>query len=390
MKYQLIFFVLLAIVTISPALAQETSSVFLNKSVSQTEIEWSDEITVKVLVFGVGDKQISDIKVADAIPFGFKLVSNDGIKTENEFVVFQIDSMQPGEQKEFSYKIKPIDGIKGEKSVDTNLPRASATYVIEGITHNKESNAVQITIEQSENWWEENTVAAVTLLITLAFGFGTLGTEIHNQNSNFGKKKDQKPVEKQKQGQGQQVLTSQGTPVKKEDTKKDKPATDNENTTYPRLIGGVAGVIVLASFEGLSSLFANGQLQPTVQNMVVLIATCLAAGFTPIAVIDKMTSKFKAEAKSAKDEKEVVEELKTKVEKENEEIETENKKIETQNKELKKKEKEKTEGRDATLKSNKQLELDNKALEDAFLQLKTENDELKNKLGQLKPKKGKK
>src|SRR3989338_9865066 len=124
---------------LSMIFAQEETSIFIHKSASQSNIDWSDEVEIKITVFSVESKQISDIKIKDTIPFGFKLISTNGITMEEEHLVFRVDDLQLGKEKEFSYKIKPIEGIKGEKSIDTNLPRAKVSYIVENIRYDKES-----------------------------------------------------------------------------------------------------------------------------------------------------------------------------------------------------------------------------------------------------------
>ncbi|GEM_PF-4984056 len=369
--------IILAILTVtvmSTAFAQEeSSSIFIYKSSSQSIIDWSDEIEIKITAFSLGSNQISDIKIRDTIPFGFKLISTNGITMEDGYLVFRVDDLQPEKEKEFLYKIKPVDGIKGEKPIDTTLPRAKVSYLVENIRYDKESNSLQVTVKESKQWWQENIAATVALLVIISFGFGTFGTMIHNQNLNFAKKKEQDSTKPKEISKTPVQPTNQPTTDEQQSGDSNK-----EKTTYPPLIGGVAGIIVLASFEGLSSLFANGQLQPTVQNMVVLIATSLAAGFTPVAVIDKMTSKFKTEAESAKDQKNAVEKLKDEIEKQNKEIEAKNEKIKAINTQLEKNAEERGINRDAVLKSNQQLLVENEDLKKQIFQLLSEKGGKKN------------
>lgn len=381
--------VFLVITEMSAAFAQEESSIFIYKSISETNIGWSDEVEIKIIISNIGNKQISDVKITDTIPFGFKLIPTNGVAMENEYLVFHADDLQQVKEKEFSYKIKPIEGMKGEKSISTNLPRAKVSYVTENITYTKESNSLQITLKQSNEWWQENIATTVALLIAISFGFGAFGTVIHNQNLNFAKKNENisKPNEKE-------VSKAAVSSSKQENQTKEQNLDDKtEKSNYPPLIGGVAGIVVLASFEGLSSLFANGQLQPTVQNMIVLIATSLASGFTPVAVIDKMTSKFKTEAESAKEQKNLLEqrnneikEQKKGIEAKNKEIEDKNKEIEDKsreiqanNEELKRKETDKTINRDELLTTIHQLNTDLDIMRKSLFQLKKENDDLKKK-----------
>lgn len=367
MKFIIIIFAFLIFFGISSEIFNDDvhASAFIYKSITHSVLNWSDEVEINVTIFNTNSRTISDVMVSDTVPLGFTSTSTTGIVTDSERLVFRVDTMQPGEEKKFSYKIKPLEGIKSDNSIDVNLPRATMTYSIEDLNLNEESNLIKITIQESKQWWEENIVPTVALLIVISFGFGTFGTVIHNQNQNLIKK--DKENTKQDTGANSTPISTATGKTKEKDQQSEK--TETEKTQYHPLLGGVAGIVVLASFEGLSSLFANGQLQPSVQNIVVLIATSLAAGFTPIAVIDKMTSKFKVDAQNAQTQNKLLEDSNKTIKENAERIETDKKIIANDNKELQSKVNEKNTG----------VSLGKTIIE----QLQAENEELKMQISEI-------
>lgn len=85
-----------------------------------------------------------------------------------------------------------------------------------------------------------------------------------------------------------------------------KPVTINvrKSLAYDLLVGGVAGIITLASLEALSAIFVDKGLDITVKTVVTLIVTCLAAGFVPTKIIENYTktlTKEKEEAEKQRD-----------------------------------------------------------------------------------------
>ena len=130
----------------------------------------------------------------------------------------------------------------------------------------------------------------------MSFVSGFSGTYIHNKNaeSEAGQTQTNQPATPQPPGQGQQGVGG-GQGAASQPTSKQK----GEAVIYNPLIGGAAGLIVLTSFEALSVLFSNGQMVLNAYNVILLIGTCLAAGFAPMEVIDNATAKLRGEKTKA-------------------------------------------------------------------------------------------
>ncbi|KAF6245115.1 hypothetical protein [Nitrosopumilus sp. b2] len=251
----LLFFMIL------PVTYAEQPAISIYKDMSSERFDWSETTTITITISNVGMQEIKDILIQDKINPVFEIKNNpDGFSLQEDALTLEIESIKAGESKKFSYQITGKNGIESKANVEFTIPSAKIIFSDQTF---QISNKINVIISP---WWHNNMVPTVTILLLLAFTGGTIGTSIHNLN-----------------------------------TKREKINSNDENAIkkaygYHPLLGGIAGIVVLGSFEGLSVLFADSQLQPTVQNIIVLVTTCLIAGFAPMDIINRATKQWKNEA----------------------------------------------------------------------------------------------
>jgi hypothetical protein len=348
----LLLIVAISLISIQNVNAQEEKPILvIHKAISDSNFSWSEKVEVSLTVMNIGTADVKGGSIVDYLPAGFVAESSQQFALTADKLTANIDEIKFGGEFTVTYKLSAEKSISSNEPVTIHLPRAEIHYTdgTSGETNSK-SNQLTITVNPTDISWTE--IAGMTFLfIVVSFGVGTLGTAIHNANiekesENEGKKNNES--QNTRQAATTQATTTQPTPIGTpahtppnplKGERDGKTITDDKTTShgkkkYSIFIGGTAGIFVLASFEGLSALFSNGALQSTVQNWVVLVATCLAAGFTPVAVIDKMTSKFKTEAEDAKKQKALLEDLNKEIKEKKAEIEKQNEIINNKNKEL--------------------------------------------------------
>lgn len=299
------------------------SNVFVHKDISDTKFSWSEDVIITITIINIGSSNVTDLSIVDDIPLGFIAKLKDDGEIKNGRVVFShTQAIKPGDEKSFSYILSAVKGMTSKDALVTLIPSAEITYVKSSNPTTVKTNQIEVTISSDDDFWNENIAVTVALLVTIAFVSGLSGTKIHNLNVQMAAKKD-KPdptIKPNTDSSPVKVLEKDKSATDNENKEKDKNVIDDENkekeerSEFHVLMGGAAGIIILASFEGLSSLFSGEQLQFTVQNVIVLIATTLAAGFAPAAVIDRMTSKLKTEKTSAEKIVKVVETANTNLE----------------------------------------------------------------------------
>jgi len=291
--------------------AQEENPILvIHKVISHSTFTWSDQVDITITISNVGSKAANNIHIIDYIPVGFKVESKEGLTTEADKVMASTDEIKPEGEYQISYNLSAQGGINSKEAVVLILPQAEVRYSDEsGNETSRKSNQITATVKSAvlSSGWEIGQIT--TIFIVIAFGFGSLGTAIHNTSIPSKKSTEQSTsTQKKPTGTSSQTKTISpiGTPAHVSSTTKPKqqetttPSQQQETTTtsqeqettktsdkikYSPLIGGAAGVFVLASFEGLSVLFSDGALQITEQNMIVLIATCLAGGFAPMEIV---------------------------------------------------------------------------------------------------------
>lgn len=262
----IIFLLIVLFAGILPTVYAE-SALSIYKDISTEKFDWSQTVIITITVSNVGKEEAKNISIQDEINPIFEIKDiKEEFAIQNNIITAKIDSIKAGESKAYSYEIKGKKGIGSQTDLQFTIPPAKITYFDGNSDVKQNSNELKIIISP---WWHNNILATVTILLLVAFAGGTIGTGIHNLNTEREKIRDQENGIKRTYG-------------------------------YHPLLGGIAGLIVLGSFEGLSVLFADSQLQPTVQNIIVLVTTCLAAGFAPMDIINRATKQWKNEAEVQK------------------------------------------------------------------------------------------
>jgi len=248
--------------------AQEDKPILIiNKIVDRSTFTWLDKIEIKITVSNEGSITSSNVLIIDYVPTGFIAEPKQGVTIESDKVTTIIDEIKSGKDTTVSYTLKAIDGMGSKSPITFQLPRAEVHYFASENEIIKKSNQLTVTIQSTTTWWDLGIVAS---LIVISFGFGSFGATINWLNADAKIKKQRKD--------------------------------NKEKIGYYTLLGGAAGVIVLAGFEGLSMLFSEGQLKLNIVNIITLIGTCFAAGFAPMAVIDRATKQWRSELETTKTE----------------------------------------------------------------------------------------
>jgi uncharacterized repeat protein (TIGR01451 family) len=247
----------------------------VSKFISQTNFSWTDQVSITLTVTNEGDKVATNIILFDYIPSGFNVNSGEMSVTGDDILSRNITKLEPNKSSSTTYTINGKEGTGGR--MDITLRPAEVNYSDgTGNIITKGSNPLRVSVQSTENSY--NFAVTAFLLILVSFFFGGLGAYVHLVNMSKTQKSEQ----------------------------------EGRKAEHYFLLGGVAGVVVLATFEGLSQLFSNQELRLTTQNLVVLIGTCFAAGFAPMDIINKATERWKKEASEAENEKEKAENEKEK------------------------------------------------------------------------------
>jgi uncharacterized repeat protein (TIGR01451 family) len=234
------------------------------KEISNNNFTWNDEVKITIQVTNEGNGTANNIIVTDYYPAVFDVLSNRTITANQYTITFNKTIMKAGETYAVSYSIVGKQGTEGNTQM-TLLPAEVKYMDAAGNTHFKKSDEVNVTLRSSSTIWPF--VGSTVSLLVLSFVSGASGSAIHRLNMKQAEKED-------------------------------------HSTIGYILLGGVAGVLVLAAFQGLSDLFSNGSLKITSQSqpvLFVLIGTSIAAGFVPQEVIDNATEKYRKKAKAAED-----------------------------------------------------------------------------------------
>lgn len=121
--------------TVTFSSEQPVSAITITKSIPSTDMQEVSSITATITIKNIGSKPITNIKVTDALPSAFKLVSGSLSKT--------IPRLDAGESSTLEYTFEPV----GMGSIA--LPKAIATYGDK--TASSRSIAANIIAKDSDN-----------------------------------------------------------------------------------------------------------------------------------------------------------------------------------------------------------------------------------------------
>jgi len=153
--------------------------------------------------------------------------------------------------------------------VKIQIPPAEVKFADKtGVSFTKKSNPVLIKVKPNHSFSERHLIVNILMLLAVSFALGSFGSVINWLNSD-------KEIKEERENNEIKIW-------------------------HHALLGGAAGVLILASFQGLSVLFSEEQLKITSHTIIVLIAAIFSAGFAPVAIIEKMTRQLKIEKESAK------------------------------------------------------------------------------------------
>jgi uncharacterized repeat protein (TIGR01451 family) len=234
----------------------------IDKDISNDNFSWTDTVQIKISVKNEGNGTAHDIFLTDYYPAGFEILKNQGLFVDENTITYNKTALPAGESYAISYSMSGKEGMSG--NVQISLLPVSVVYSdYAGDQFLAKSDQLKITLHSSLSM--ADTDSRIALLLTIAFLFGGFGALIH-------------------------WLTM---------TAREKKLIEGRTANRHFLLGGMAGVIVLGTLEGLSQLFSNDQFKLLAQNMILLITTCFAAGYVPDYVINKATQKWRDEAGEA-------------------------------------------------------------------------------------------
>ncbi|MBI3640360.1 MAG: hypothetical protein HY223_08610 [Thaumarchaeota archaeon] len=259
----IVIFFMVSLVLSSNADVQKPILV-VEKNISQSKFLWTDTEVITIKIINEGNSIAKEIHLSDQIPSGF-LVVKGNLTTTEDMVNVNLPILDVGDEQTITYSITGKQGMNGNLQIF--LQPAEIVYAdFVGNQYEKKSNHIEIMVESVS--WEGNFVGTIFLLIVVTFAFGYFGSIIRL--------------------------------VTPDSTDKEKKKNDIKiATTVQALLGGAAGIIVLGSFQGLSTLFSGGLFNLNAQTIIVLLSTCFAAGFAPQAVIDKFIQQWKNKASDA-------------------------------------------------------------------------------------------
>ncbi len=236
----------------------------VEKNIGQSKFLWTDTELITIKITNEGNSIAQKIHLSDHIPTGFQAV-NGNLTIVEDMVNANIPVLDVGDEQTITYSITGKQGMNG--NLQSFLQPAEIVYAdLEGNQYEKKSNNVEFTVGFVS--WEGNFVGTIFFLIIVTFTFGYFGSVVHL--------------------------------VTLDSTDKEKMKNLKNTTTIQALLGGAAGIVVLGSFQGLSTLFSGGGLfNLNTQTIIVLLSTCFAAGFAPRAVIDKFVQQWKDKASDA-------------------------------------------------------------------------------------------
>jgi hypothetical protein len=262
---KLIFLVLILYTILSFSMIQYAKTqvsgkplLIINKGISSDKFSWSEFAEIRVLVKNEGNATARNVSIIAFYPPVFDVLNNQGLsKNETTITSALIPTLNPGESHSMVYSVTGKKGVDGPLEV-VLLPAQVSFSDALGTSYLKKSDPLRIAIQANSPILFYELVA----LILISAAFGTLGALVHWLNMS---KKETETIEKRSAGRH-------------------------------ILLGAIAGIIVLGTVEVTTKLLANSELILAVQNIIFLIATCTAAGFTPLEVISRVTQQWREKA----------------------------------------------------------------------------------------------
>jgi len=262
--------------------------IVLDKTIGKNEFNWSDEVNVILQLRNLGHIPLERIYIVDYVPIGFSAIPDAGITLELNKVSKFLEKVEPGETIKVEYNLISLGNINTDHPIQITFPSAEIIDSNQNVIQ-KNSNIQTVIINPNKSWAENNFVITISILLIASFGFGSMGALINWVNA------DSK-------------------------TKAERAINGTESHHYG-LLGGLAGVLALAGFEGLSVIFSGNQFPLEPVPLLALVGTTIGAGWAPLAVINKTvkdlqneTAKAKTTAELEKNEREEIEERKNELE----------------------------------------------------------------------------
>lgn len=239
--------------------------IVLDKTIGKNEFNWSDEIEIIIKLRNMGHLPLENIQIVDYLPAGFSSTPNESITIELNKISKFIKKVDPDETIQLKYNLYSLGNINSDNPIQVTFP--SAEIIDSNLNIIQKSNSQTVTINPNKSWVENNLILTISILLVTTFGFGSFGAIINWVNADF----------------------------------KTKTAREMNGTKlyHYGLLGGLAGILALAGFEGLSVVFSGTQfpLQPV--PLLALVGVAISAGWAPLAVINKAVKDIQTERAQA-------------------------------------------------------------------------------------------